>query len=342
MIFFRALILFNLFVQIQVVAQSIDKGNFEHLPELNSSLETLFYANQFDNIAKIWPVGKLALAIRYRHERHYDLVLLNERKLPVDSLRLLKLFRPEEELSDLSFISIQEGFVVNDEEIILVHNFGSTKLKLEPDSIIVLEKNMRNHVNPAFDYSLTFPAKNLFWNFNNDPLVFEKLIVETTQTVHELASLRRNRFGKRIHLRNYWDQTDFLEVPVKDYSLCHYFSIAGDKLLFSVPYQNNFILFEASSMKMYYLPVLDENTESWFVFYDNQKKAFFPVLRYRGMYIIHWFDISSGGLVPIAKCKQKPLAVHDNHIYIRREVSDNKIKYFEHHLLPLQKLISSF
>jgi hypothetical protein len=311
---------------------------YSKVKNLETGLEFLYYASVYGDIAKIWPIGNQAVGIRFRNESHYDLVLFNKNRLVVDSLRLLEVFNPEgAQASPSNFVSIQEIFVVSENNLIVLHNFGLTLLEINEKSFKVLKKKISFSGDNSKEFQFSTPNYVISYNSSLKKKKHkESYNIKSIDNQLNFDSENDKNMKSQIPLNLFWDLNNYLEIPSKDFYFRHFIVPTNTSLLLNVPRTNHFKIIGENGIKHFFLPVPDINCQSWFVFYDQKMKAYLPVMHYGDEYVIFRTTDDFATLNAIAKTKEKPLAIHDFKVYLRSSVKESKkSSYFEHHLVPL-------
>jgi hypothetical protein len=306
---------------------------------LEVDLSTLYYASEFDDLQEIYMLGKQAVGIRLRNTNPYDIVLLDEKKLLKDSLRLVHLFLHPDDIKDHQFISIQNLYPISSDEAIIVHNFGSTRIKANNNTIEVIEQKLQTGFAALNGGDLFLPPYYFTWERpDSRKAYYSRFQVFTGNSVDPFLEWDQKINASSVRMDSFWDFKNFLEVPNRDYFLRHFVSSTSNGFLFNEPASNRYTIYRKGEIIRKVLPVSDSFYASWFVFYDRAKDAYFPVLKYEDDYVIFRLDDTLNHLYPLAKTKWKPLAISDLHVYVRKENKDEPRKrYFEHHLIPLYR-----
>lgn len=307
---------------------------------LNIDLSTLYYASEFDDLQEIYMLpGTQAIGIRLRDTNPYDIVLLDKNKLLKDSLRLVHLFLHPDDIRDHQFISIQNLYPISSDEAMIVHNFGSTRIKANKNVIEVVDKDLDNGYVSLNGGDIYLPPYYFTWERpNSRKAYYANFQVFSGDSDIPMVEWDQELMGSSFAMESYWEFKNFLEVPNRDYFLRHFMSSTSNGFLFNEPASNRYMIYQNGEFIHKTLPVLDAFYTSWYVFYDRAKDAYFPVLRYEDDCVIFRLDDTLNHLYPLAKTKWKPLAVSDLHVYVRKENKDEPRKrYFEHHLIPLYR-----
>lgn len=332
------LVLSCLLITYYALAQDLSDSKFQDLPLLEADLSTLYYASEFDNLQDVLMLGDHAIGIRYRNTNPYDIVLLDDKKLLRDSLRLVNLFLHPDDIKDHQFISIQSMYPISSTAFIVVHNFGSTHLRVEDRAIQVVEPRLSVNFPKLNGGTLFLPPYYFTWDLAKQrKRYYQQFKVFQEGNEDNIAEWQAESNASFTLLNSYWDYKNFLEVPNRDFFLRHFISKTQSGFLFNEPASNGYVLYKNGSVIPKILPVLDKRYSSWFVFYDQVKDVYFPVLLYDDKeYIIFRLDDHLGTIYPLARTKLKPRGFSDFKVYVREENKENpKKKYFEHHLIPL-------
>lgn len=313
---------------------------YSKVKNLETGLESLYYASVYEDIAKIWPIGNKSVGIRFRNQSHYDLVLFNSNRLVVDSLRILEIFDPEHAKErPNNFVSIQDVFALSDNSFIILHNFGTTLIEIDGNSLKVLDKKISFIGDSSKDFQFVLPPNVISYNSLSKKKGKSKQVSYNIKQLNGpyIFTSEKDRTSKnQIPLSLYWDINNYLEIQSNDSYMKHFFVPVKEQLLLNLPGTNQFKIFGEKGTKHFYLPVPDKNCQSWFVFYDQKMKVFIPVMQYGDDYVIFRTNEDFTMLNAIAKTKLKPLAIHDFKVYLRPYVKESKkSSYFEHHLVPL-------
>ncbi|SFO51232.1 hypothetical protein SAMN04488519_107238 [Algoriphagus ornithinivorans] len=332
------IIFFSLFLGPKVWAQQNQK-------EIELSLENLFYGNDNEILTKLyWLNQENIIGLRYENDIPKDLVLLNRARLIKDSLSINRLFIRDYNPKAKKFIAINSLIQTDKNEIVILHGYGSSKIKLINDKLELESKSLPNKkpdISDEYfrdyelvqlgDFTIGYKVNPSKWIKDADYWIFNWN--NGTVSKYEdskITDVSKNRF---------WDMKNDPE-PYSTYTHFLYNIIqTKDGFLFNLPLKNRFVLYDSQKniMQGYQFPELRKKSQAWFVFYDREWNRFFPVLDLGGKYEVYSLDLDKEKFTYLSTTNNQPLGIVGGKVYMRNfSLKENKSGYFfDHHLVDL-------
>lgn len=330
--------LFSVCSQAQIKTDSLDR-------EIEPSLDNLYYGNINEVITKIlWFGEKNAIGLRYYGTVPKDLVLFDQQKLIVDSLSVNRMFLEEYEPGSGRFISINAFFQEADRSFAVVHNNGSTRVRLNGDRFELVEKKILSEKPTIAEQYLTgyrqirLEKYSIGYRYDQSKYVTSADFWVYNWETGEHTVYHDSKFKEESNNR-YWSRKN---TPETYSTLTHFIyniTQTRDGFIFNLPLKNRFLKYSSvtGEIQGYTFPALDKKSQAWFAFYDWELDRVFPVLDTGKEYRIYSLNKEFKNFYLLASSEEQPFGVHGGKVYLRelKFKDKNKTWFCNHYLVDL-------
>lgn len=316
--------------------------NSDSVRQITPNDQNLFYGNENVNLVRLfWMGGNQMIGLRYQESRPKDLVLMNENRLIIDSLSINELFLEDYRFESGKFISLINLFQTGENDLAILHGFGTTKAKISNGVFEVLEKKVRlgkPDIPPKYfegydffhleNLTLGFKVNRKKWLKSADFWVYN-------WETGKFAEYRDSEFEEESN-NTYWNTSKSPETFSTLTQFAYNVTKTRYGLLFNLPLKNRFVIYdsEKSTMQGYQFPELENKREARFVFYDWNWDRYFSALDTGKEYRIYSIDKDLKNYHLIATSENQPIEFNDGKVYFRDIIikKGRKEYYVDHYL----------